>query len=335
MGGKERKGERQKLKLLYLSKILSEETDERHGLSISAIIEKLAAYGVNADRKTLYLDLQELRRFGMDITSAQPGRDCRYYLASRLFELQELQIIADAVQTSEFISSRKARKLVKKLEMLTSKNNGKKLYRQIAMPEHVSSIRESGYSNIQKLQDAIDRDVQIRFKYFRWNTEKKPVLLRNGDWYQISPWSLQLEDGKFRMLAYDSEDGKIQCYHADHMIRITLTDRRREGEKQFKAFAAGKCVCDDFGMNQEEQTVITLEARNALADNFIDRFGKDIVMRPEGNDFFRVTVQASIGRELFAWIVMLGENARIVAPDEAVAKMREMISGIVAQYGGK
>ncbi len=335
MGGKERKGERQKLKLLYLSKILSEETDERHGLSISAIIEKLAAYGVNADRKTLYLDLQELRRFGMDITSAQPGRDCRYYLAGRLFELQELQIIADAIQTSEFISSRKARKLVKKLEMLTSKNNGKKLYRQIGVTEHVSSIRESGYSNIQKLQDAIDRDVQIRFKYFRWNTEKKPVLLRNGDWYQISPWSLQLEDGKFRMLAYNSEDGKIQCYHADHMIRITLTDRRREGEKQFKAFAAGKCVCDDFGMDQEEQTVITLEARNSLADIFIDRFGKDIVMRPEGNDFFRVTVQAGIGRELFAWIVMLGENARIVAPEEAVAKMREMISGIAAQYGGK
>ena len=105
-------GDNQKLKMLYLVKILSEETDDAHALSLQEISARLAAYGVNADRKTLYSDFDALEKYGLEILKEQVGRNVYYHLATRSFELPELKLLVDAVQSSKFITEKKSRELI-------------------------------------------------------------------------------------------------------------------------------------------------------------------------------------------------------------------------------
>ena len=186
------KGTNQKLKLLMLAKIFMEETDEEHAIDLQTIIRLLNAQDINADRKTLYLDFEELRRFGLDIIGEQQGRNYYYRLASRDFELPELKLLVDAVQSSKFITDRKSRELIKKLENLVSRHEAEKLNRQVVIVGRVKTMNESVYYNIDKLHDAIGRNRRIRFQYFQWNLKKEPELRHGGARYQVSPWGLVL-----------------------------------------------------------------------------------------------------------------------------------------------
>ena len=174
MAGKERKGDNQKLKMLYLVKIFSEETDDNHSLTMPQIIDKLSARGVNADRKTLYLDFEELRNFGLDIIAVKAGRSCFYHLGNRDFELPELKLLVDSVQSAKFITDKKSKELIKKLEALVSKHEGKQLHRQVIISGRIKTMNESIYYNVDKLHEAIGADSRIRFQYYQWNKEVIP-----------------------------------------------------------------------------------------------------------------------------------------------------------------
>ena len=183
----ERRGDNQKLKMLYLVKIFNEETDDRHGLTMAEIIKKLAHYGVNADRKTLYLDFDELRRFGMDINFDRISRECRYYQGDREFQLPELKLLVDSVQSAKFITDKKSNVLIKKLERLTSRHQAKQLQRQVVISGRVKTMNESIYINVDRLHEAINSDSQIQFKYFQWNIKKSMECRRDGKDYRVSP----------------------------------------------------------------------------------------------------------------------------------------------------
>ncbi|MBQ1888460.1 MAG: WYL domain-containing protein, partial [Firmicutes bacterium] len=236
MESKKRKGDNQKLKMLYLVKLFSEETDDRHYLTMSQIIEKLAECGVNADRKTIYLDLEELRHFGMDIIADKRGRECFYYLGGRDFELPELKLLVDSVQSAKFITDRKSKELIKKLESLASRYEGSQLNRQVFISGRIKTMNESIYYNIDKLHEAIGADSRIRFKYYQWNVEKQMELRRDGAWYEVSPWGLIWDDENYYLVGYDAEEGKIKHYRVDKMLHIEDTGDPREGGDQFKAF---------------------------------------------------------------------------------------------------
>ena len=157
------KGPNQKLKLLYLMKIFMEETDEQHPLTMPEIISKLNACGINADRKTLYMDFEELRTFGLDIISEKQGRKWNYYIGARDFELPELKLLVDSVQSAKFMTDRKSNELIQKIESLASRHDAKKLQRQVFIAGRVKTINESIYYNVDKLHEAIasDRRSQI------------------------------------------------------------------------------------------------------------------------------------------------------------------------------
>ena len=168
----ERKGDNQKLKMLYLTKIFSEETDASHYLTMPEIIEKLAACGVNADRKTLYQDFEELQHFGLDIIAEKQGRNCYYYLGTREFELPELKLLVDSVQSAKFITDKKSQELIKKLEGLASRYEGRKLNREVVISGRIKAMNESIYYNVDKLHEAIGEDSWIRFLYYQLNVKK-------------------------------------------------------------------------------------------------------------------------------------------------------------------
>lgn len=325
------KGTNQKLNLLYLTKIFREQTDEEHMLTIAEIIEKLSAYDVSADRKTLYTDFEELRHFGLDIISQQIGRQHYYYLGAREFELPELKLLVDSVQSAKFITAQKSQKLIKKLEGLVSKYEATQLQRQVYITGRVKTMNESIYYNVDKLHAALSADAQIQFQYYQWNVKKEMELRRGGKLYQVSPWGLMWDDEYYYLVAYDAETDKIKHYRVDKMLRIQITDQKRAGKERYQSFNLPDYTKRIFGMFSGEETKVTLEADNSMAGVLIDRFGKDITLIPQDGGRFRATVDVAISDQFLGWIVALG-TVKIVGPEAVVEKMQAKVSNLIADY---
>ena len=332
MAYNERRGENQKLKLLYLAKIFSEETDDHHALTMAEIIKKLEDCGVHADRKTLYLDFEELRHFGYDVIADKEGRSCYYHLGDRDFELPELKLLVDAVQSSKFITDRKSNELIRKLESLVSRHEAKQLHRQVITAGRVKTMNESIYYNVDELHEAILADRQIRFKYYQWTVEKKMEFRKEGAWYQVSPWGLMWDDENYYLVAYDAGEDKIKHYRVDKMYQISSLPDRRLGKKEFNAFNMPRYSRSLFGMFGGEEIRVTIEAENSLAGVLIDRFGKDILIMRTDENHFRTVVDVVVSKQFLGWIMALGDGIKITAPDSVVHLMKEEIRRLANQY---
>ena len=328
-----RNGEHQKLKMLYLMKIFYEETDDSNFLTLKEIIRKLEEYGVMADRKTLYVDFNELRSFGVDIIMEKIGRNSYYHIGSRNFELPELKLLVDAVQSAKGLTDKKSGELIKKLEGMVSKYEAKQLNRQVFIAGRVKTMNESVYYNIDAIHDAISTDRQIKFKYFKWDLQKKMKLRKEGDWFQVSPWVLIWDNEYYYLIAYDAENNKIKHYRVDKMLKISIVDEKREGKEQYKKFDMTRYTKSLFGMYGGEETKVTLEADNTMVSVIIDRFGKDIIINSVDQDHFRTTVNVSVSSQFLGWIMALGEKIKIVGPDEVVEQMKSEINRLMNQYG--
>ena len=325
-------GNNQKLKLLYLIKIFTEDTDDQHALTLPQIAEKLDAYGISAERKTLYQDFELLRDFGFDIIGQQARRNFYYHMGNRRFELPELKLLVDSVQSAKFITDKKSNALIKKLEGMVSKYEARKLQRQVIISGRIKAMNESIYYNVDKLHEAIGTDRQIRFKYFRWNIKKEMELRKDGAWYQVSPWALMWDDENYYLVGYDAEDGKIKHYRVDKMWRISVADRKREGKEQFKVFNMPRYTKSLFGMFGGEEVKVTLEAENGMVGILLDRFGKDIPVKPVDADHFRTSVVVAVSSQFLGWIMALGDGVKIIGPDKVVTRMKEEIRLISQMY---
>ena len=326
-------GENQKLKMLYLQKILSEETDAEHGLSAQEIIGKLEEYGVNEDRKTLYRDFAELERYGLEILSEQTGRNVFYHLNERLFELPELKLLVDSVQAAKFITEKKSRQLIRKLESLVSRHEALHLHRQVLISGRVKSMNESIYYNVDILHEAISLGKQIRFHYGQWTVRKKMELRRGGAWYQVSPWCLMWDDENYYLVAFDASEQKIKHYRVDKMLQLSTLDLPRQGRDAFRQFDAAKYTRSLFGMFGGETTRVSLAGKNEMVGVLIDRFGKDITIVPDGPDTFKAWVEVAASRHFLGWIIALGDGVSITGPETLVNQMREEAHRLSELYG--
>ena len=327
-----KKADSQKLKLLYLSKILFEETDEEHGITMPQIIHALDGYGIQADRKTLYTDINELKTFGMDIVSNKEGRSFTYRLVSRDFELAELKLLVDSVQSSKFISEKKSRELIKKLEALASNHEASQLHRQVLLTGRVKSMNESIYYRVDDIHNAINLDRQIRFRYVNWTVDKEQKVRRNGELYCVSPWHLRWDDEYYYLIGYDSASSSIRHYRVDKMKNITVTDIPRDGKAQFSKFNPADYSKKLFGMFSGESCHVTLRGENSMVGVIIDRFGKDIPVIKVDEEHFDAVVEAAISPQFFGWIASLGSRIRITKPDSVKRSMQDFARELWNMY---
>lgn len=328
------KSSNQKLKLMYLMKILLERTDETHSITMPEIIKALAAYGVSAERKSIYSDIENLRLYGLDIIGTQEDRTYHYHIGNRRFELAELKLLVDSVQSSKFITEKKSNRLIKKIEGLASRYEALQLQRQVFVAGRVKTMNESIYYNVDKIQTAISDNARITFQYFQWNAEKKMELRHDGALYEVSPWSLSWDDENYYLIAYDgAEEGSIKHFRVDKMLHINFTNKRREGEREFKAFDMAAYAKKTFGMYGGKEEKVCLECDNSLAGVMIDRFGKDVSMIRLDNERFMVNVEVAVSRQFLGWIIALGEGVVIKEPQSVVNQMKEVIDGLICQYG--
>ena len=213
--------------------MLKNHTDADHAISATRIIENLAAQDISAERKAIYNDIETLIDFGMDIVKVD-GRNGGYYLADRDFELAEVKLLVDLVQSSKFITTKKSRELIKKLEKLVTREEAVTLQRQVVVSDRNKAVNENIYYSVDVIYEAMASNLTVRFKYFEWDVNKNMVPRKNGAVYEVSPWLLTWDDQKYYLIAYDGEAEKIKYYRVDKMLQIEAGGKSREGRKEFE-----------------------------------------------------------------------------------------------------
>lgn len=239
-------------------KILLEKTDEEHSITMQEIKESLEAYGIGAERKSLYSDIESLRQYGMDIIGRQMDRTYYYSVGNRQFELAELKLLVDSVQAAKFITAKKSNELIKKIESMASKYEASKLHRQVYVAERVKTMNESIYYNVDMIHAAIGANSKITFQYFQWNVDKKMELRRGGSLYEVSPWALSWSDENYYLIAFDSLEDKIKHFRVDKMLHIEMEGSKREGKKCFDEFDMAIYTRKMFGMFGGEEQMVNL-----------------------------------------------------------------------------
>lgn len=314
-----------------------EKTDENHGLTANEIKQALEAYGIRTERKSLYDDLKILETFGLDICRTRTTT-VKYYVGSRDFEVPELKLLVDAIQSSKFITHKKSLSLIKKLEGLVSENEGKQLQRQVYVSNRVKNVNEKIYYNVDTLHNAIACEKQVAFKYCNWEidfgSEKKIVKVerKNGALYKVSPWALCWDDENYYLVAYDSDAQMIKHYRVDKMESIEITGDERDGRKTFEKFDLAGYMKGVFSMFGGEQANVKLSVDNSLIGVIVDRFGSNVIIAKESETSFTVNVDVMLSPQFYAWVFGLDTKVRILSPQKAVDEFNQKLSAFQTSF---
>lgn len=317
------KGTKQKFKLIYIIKYLLENTDENHKVTMVDILKYLENQDVTAERKGIYNDIETIRELGIDVIGEKIGKNFYYYVLDRNFEVAELKLLVDAIQSSKFITEKKSAELIKKLGSLVSVHEAKQLQRQVYVAGRAKTLNESIFYNVDAIHNAIGENKKIEFQYFRWNIKKEMELRRNGDFYKVSPWALLWEDENYYMIGFDSSCNEIRHYRVDKMLKISSTDFDREGKEYFEKFNLAEYSKKNFGMFSGEEETVKLQVHNDLIGVILDHFGKETIVIPADAEHFRINVKVAVSSQFFGWIFGLGGKVKILGPDEVVNRMKD------------
>ena len=325
------KGPNQKLKLLYLMRYLLRESDEKHPVTVAQMIAELDRLGVSAERKSIYDDLEALRLYGLDIVQER-GQTTTYYVGERDFELPELKLLVDSIQSSKFITEKKTLSLIKKLESLASVHDAQLLERQLYVRGRVKSMNESVYYNVDEISGAISRDRAIRFKYYEITPDKQRRYRRGGAFYTVSPYALIWDDENYYMLAWEAESGSLRHYRVDKMAQIAALEQPREGGEAFRALDMSQYSQRVFGMFAGEPQRVKLRFASHLVGAVVDRFGRETMLVGDGDEHFTVTLELVVSPQFFAWLYGFGTEAEILSPPALRREAAERARAIAGLY---
>lgn len=325
------KDRNQKLKILYIARILTEQSDEEHPVNTDEIIRQLKQHGITAECKSIYSDIEALIRFGLDIVCKR-GRNGGYYLLSRPFEMAELRLLVDAVYSSRFITQRKSAQLAGKLGGLASRYQAEQLGRDVYVPNRIRTMNESIYYNIDEINTAILADRQLSFDYFDYNVNKEKVYRHNGERYRVSPYTLMWNDEKYYLIAYDAQQESIKHFRVDKMERIEREDQLREGGDVFATLNLADYSAALFGMFGGERNTATLRVRAALAGVMIDRFGRDVLIVNQNDGWFLMQASVELSPQFYGWLFGFGTDVELIAPERARKMYVSRLHAVAGQY---
>jgi len=324
------KSSNQKTKLLHLARMLLRQTDEDHPLTVPQIIERLARQDIKAERKSIYDDLEALRLFGLDIQSRK-GKVPGWFVGEREFELPEVKLLMDAVQSSRFITQKKSDALIRKLEGLASSHQAGQLQRQVFVSGRIKVMNESIYYNVDKLHSAIAAQKAITFKYFDYDIQRRKVFRQEGKRYVVSPYGLIWNSENYYLVAFHHAYREMRHYRVDKMTEIVVTSLDRDGKDQHPDFQLAEYGQKHFGMYGGQEVRVTLRGRKDKAQLVWDRFGQDIILVPDGEEHFTVTLPVVISPQFFGWLLGLDGSVTLAGPKEAVAAYRRRLNAALEE----
>ena len=304
------KSDNQKLKLLYIRDYLERNSDERHPVGAKELIDMLERHGIACERKAIYSDIQALQDFGIDIINRR-GKNGGYYVGSRNFELPELKLLIDAVQSSRFLTQKKSRELIQKLCQQCNRYDESLMHRDVVIDRRVKSMNETIYYNVDSIQDAISQGVQISFRYFDWAIDGTRRY-RDKE-YKASPYGLCQDNENCYLLAHSARHG-VTHYRVDRMTDIVLTNEKRVPCPELTGARLVEHANQLFQMYSGRQASVKLRFHRSLTNVVIDRFGHEVMLIPDGEDHFTFLVDVAVSPMFLSWVIGFGDKAKIVYP---------------------
>ncbi len=323
------KSDNQKLKIFYILDYLQRNSHEQKPVRAKELITMLdREHNISCDRKTVYSDVAALIEYGVDIVST-PGKNGGYYIASRNFELPELKLLIDAVQSSRYLTEKKSRELIEKLLNQCNEQDARLMKRNILVSGRVKSMNETIYYNVDTIQEAITQNRQIAFRYFDWDFGGKRKYREKS--YTASPYGLCQDNENCYLLALSDRHG-ITSYRVDRMTDICLLDDTRTPCPEL----TGKALVDHanrlFQMYSGNATDVKLRFHNSLINVVIDRFGKDTMLIPDGEDHFNFTVKVAVSPMFLSWVMGFGSKAKVLYPQSVVDELCDLCREAMSQY---
>ncbi len=323
------KSENQKLKIFYILDYLQRNSHQDHPVRATELIEMLKnRHDIQCERKTIYSDIAALQEYGVDIQSI-PGKNGGYYIASRNFELPELKLLIDAVQSSRYLTEKKSRELIEKLCTQCNEHDSKLLRRNVLVSGRVKTMNETIYYNVDAIQEAISQNRQITFRYFDWDFGGKRKYRDKP--YQASPYGLCQDNENCYLLAWSERYG-VTHYRVDRMDRITVTDEKRIPCPELTGKALNEHAERQFQMFSGEQSNVKLRFHRSLLNVVIDRFGKDTMLIPEGEEHFVFTVQVAVSPMFLSWVIGFGAKAKVLFPQSVADACKKLCLETLSQY---
>ena len=323
------KSDNQKLKILYILDYLQKNSHREHPVRAAELIAMLESeHDISCDRKTIYSDIAALQDYGVDIVSL-PGKNGGYYIASRNFELPELKLLIDAVQSSRFLTEKKSRELIGKLCSQCSVHDARLMRRDVLVSGRVKSMNETIYYNVDAIQEAIAQNRQITFRYFDWDLGGKRKY-RDRD-YQASPYGLCQDNENCYLLAHSPRHG-VTSYRVDRMTDIRLTEENRIPCPELTGKALAEHANRLFQMYSGEETTVKLRFHRSLINVVVDRFGRDILLIPDDETHFVFTVNVAVSPMFLSWVIGFGSKARILYPQSVIDQCTQLCREAMAHY---
>ena len=323
------KSDNQKLKIFYILDYLNRNSHEKHPVRAGELMEMLhSQHNISCDRKTVYSDIAALQDYGVDIVSV-PGKNGGYFIATRNFELPELKLLIDAVQSSRYLTEKKSRELIEKLCKECSVHDARLMRRDVLVSGRVKSMNETIYYNVDNIQEAISLNRKISFRYFDWGIDGQRRYRDRS--YEASPYGLCQDNENCYLLAYSPRHG-VTSYRVDRMADIVLTEQERTPCPELTGKALTQYANRLFQMFQGQETDVKLRFHRRFVNAVIDRFGREILLIPDGEEHFVFTVKVAVSPMFLSWVVGFGKDARILHPQSVIDQCRQMCLDALDQY---
>ena len=306
--------------LLLLRQYLHQHTDEQHPVSVTDILAFWQQHGIQAGRKSVYTDIELLQNVGMDIVCVKSSQN-KYFVGQRLFELPELKLLVDAVESSRFITEKKSTALIKKLGHLTSTAQAEQLNRRIYMGGTPKPENESIYYNVDTIHNAVQKKQQITFQYFEYTPKKEKILKHDGYKYRFSPYAMIWNRDCYYTVGWSEKHGKIAQFRVD---RMTAVEPLEQTAVQKPDFDPAEYVRKVFGMYPDDLCTVELLCDNEVMRSVIDRFGENVRTETVDEQHFRATVEVAPSPPFFSWVFTFSGKIRIVSPAAVLEEMRDM-----------
>lgn len=302
-----------KPRIMCLLKLLERYTDEEHQLTTSELSELLdKEYGIEVHRITFKKDIESLQAMGYDIVETRSSQN-KYFLGSRDFELPELKLLIDAVESSKFITASKSKILIDKINNLTSVYQKDKLKRNNYVIKNVKPNNEQIYYIVDVINDAINQRKQISFQYYEYTGLKKKVLKNKGEIYKISPYHLIWNGDYYYVLGYSEKREKVIAFRVDRIANIPriLDKDCRLKPKDFDLNEYTKSVFFMFG---GAKTKVELRCDNSLMKIIVDRFGEEVTTLAYDMESFKVVIDVEVSPPFYGWVFGFGGKIEILSP---------------------
>ena len=359
----------QKMKAYLVYDYLMRRTDANNVATGTEIAEYLQECGIQAERRSIYKDIEEINkaillttRDGYGLPKAETIEEAEallkdekektiiydehrkgFYVRKRHYKVDDIRILAECVYSAKFIDEKRAKRLVNVVCDLTSEHYAEDIKRDAFLLDRVKTENIAIYELVSKISAAMSRKrnkkphtpEKIKFKYLSYTIQNglRRTERRKGEWYVVSPYKLLISDGNYYLMGYDDKMQKMVNYRVDRMKDLELTGEPRSGAEAYNELSMDSYLQEHFGMYQGERDHIRIRALNMLLDTFVDRFGtRDVIYAKDDDKHFTAVIKVAVSNQFFGWLCGLGNKVKIISPAPVVEEFKQYLDKMRGLY---